>query len=202
MDGVVSDLVLPSLMEAMEMGEAYLDHPLPHDRIRRAPDFKPLDTQALFIPRLKELSQKRVNGCKDFGYVIEDVMKAKDRIGKNRVSLNKTARQQELAESETRQKERNAERRARFETIAKQDKDTFRFFKITLDDVDDAAALKSYDPSDESASFMRRAKDETEDLDETPKWPTGLDPVKRESLAVLGDLVELSQNAKLAGMIR
>ncbi len=202
MDGVVSDLVLPSLMDAMEMGEAFLDHPLPHDRIRRAPDFKPLDPQGLFIPRLKELSQKRVNGCKDFGYVIEDVMKAKERIGKNRVSLNKTSRQQELAESEARQKERNAERRSRFEDMAKQDKNVFRFFKITLDDVDDAAALKSYDPSDESASFMRRAKDETEDLDETPKWPTGLDPVKRESLAVLGDLVELSQNAKLAGMIR
>ncbi len=202
MDGVVSDLVLPSLMDAMEMGEAFLDHPLPHDRIRRAPDFKPLDPQGLFIPRLKELSQKRVNGCKDFGYVIEDVMKAKERIGKNRVSLNKASRQQELSESETRQKERNVERRARFEGMAKEDKDAFKFFKITLDDVESSAALKSYDPSDESASFMRRAKDETEDLDETPKWPTGLDPVKRESLAVLGDLVELSQNAKLAGMVR
>jgi carboxyl-terminal processing protease len=143
-----------------------------------------------------------VNACKDFGYVIEDVMKAKERIAKNRVSLNKAARQQELTESETRQKERNAERRARFGEIAKKDKETFRFFKITLDDVESAAALKSYDPSEESASFMRRAKDETEDLDETPKWPTGLDPVKRESLAVLGDLVELLQNAKLAGMVR
>lgn len=201
MDGVASDLVLPSLMDAMEMGEAYLDHCLPHDRIRRAPDFKPLDPQSLFLPRLKELSQKRVNSCKDFGYVIEDVMKAKRRIAKNRISLNKEARQQELAESETRQKQRNAERRLRFEDIAKQDKGTFKFFKITLDDVE-SAALKSYDPSDESASFMRRAKDETEDLDETPKWPTGLDPVKRESLAVLSDLVELSQNAKLAGVVR
>jgi carboxyl-terminal processing protease len=175
MDGVASDLVLPSLMDAMEMGEAYLDHSLPHDRIRRAPDFKPLDPQGLFIPRLKELSQKRVNACKDFGYIIEDVMKAKDRLAKNRV---------------------------RFADIAKQDKETFRFFKITLDDIETAAALKPYDPSDESASFMRRAKDETEDLDETPKWPTGLDPVKRESLAVLGDLVELSENARLAGMVR
>ena len=62
--------------------------------------------------------------------------------------------------------------------------------------------LKSYDPSDESGSFMRRAKDETEDLDQTPKWPTGLDPVKRESLAVLRDLVKLSENARLAGMIK
>jgi carboxyl-terminal processing protease len=202
MDGVASDLVLPSLMDAMEMGEEFLDHSLPHDRIRRAPDFKPLDPQGLFIPRLKELSQKRVNGGKDFSYVIEDVMKAKERIGKNRISLNKTARQQELAESEARQKERNVERRSRFEVMAKQDKETFRFFKLTLDNIESAAALKSYDPSDESTSFMRRAKDDTEDLDETPKWPTGLDPVKRESLAVLNDLVELSQNAKLAGMAR
>jgi carboxyl-terminal processing protease len=49
---------------------------------------------------------------------------------------------------------------------------------------------------------MRRAKDETEDLDETPKWPTGMDPMKRESLALLRDLVDLSENARLAGMIK
>ncbi len=59
MEGVVPDMVLPSIMDALEVGEAFLDHALPHDRIRRAPDFKPLDAQALFIPRLKELSQER-----------------------------------------------------------------------------------------------------------------------------------------------
>jgi len=199
-DGVASDLVLPSLMDALETGEGFLDHSLPHDRIRRAPDFKPLDSQGLFIPRLKELSQRRVNECKDFGYVIEDVIKAKERLSKNTVSLNKAARQQELAESDARQKERNLERRTRFETMTKADKEMYKFFKITLDDVESSAALKPYDPADESNSYMRRAKDETDDLDETPKWPTGLDPVKRESLAVLSDLVELAQNAKLAGM--
>ncbi|MCX6865589.1 MAG: S41 family peptidase [Verrucomicrobia bacterium] len=41
MDGVKSDVVVPSLMDALEVGEAFLDHPLPHDRIRRAPDFEP-----------------------------------------------------------------------------------------------------------------------------------------------------------------
>ncbi|MCU0778010.1 MAG: carboxy terminal-processing peptidase, partial [Akkermansiaceae bacterium] len=200
MDGVASDLVLPSLMDAMEMGESYLDHALPHDRIRRAPDYKPLDPQGLFIPRLRELSQERVNECKDFSYVIEDVMKARERIKANKVSLNKATREQELAESDIRQKERNAERRTRFEKIASQDKDKLTFYKITLDDLASGADLKPYDPSDESGSYMRRAKDETEDLDETPKWPTGLDPVKRESITVLRDLVELSENARLAGI--
>jgi hypothetical protein len=64
------------------------------------------------------------------------------------------------------------------------------------------ADLKPYDPADESGEYMRRAKDETEDLDETPKWPSGLNPVKREALAVLRDLVDLSENARMAGLIK
>lgn len=202
MDGVASDIVLPSLVDALEVGEAFLDHPLPHDRIRRAPDFKPLDPQALFLPRLKELSQQRVNDCKDFNYIIEDVLKARERIQNNRLSLNIEKRRQELAESDVRQKERNAERRARFSEMAARDKDDFVFYKITLDDLEKAEELVAYDPADESGSFMRRAKDEEADLDQTPKWPTGLDPVKRESIAIIGDLVELSENARLAGMIK
>jgi carboxyl-terminal processing protease len=202
MDGVASDIVLPSLVDALEVGEAFLDHPLPHDRIRRAPDFKPLDPQALFLPRLKELSQQRVNECKDFNYIIEDVLKAKERIQNNRLSLNIEKRKQELAESDARQKERNVERRARFGDTAARDKESFVFYKITLDDLEKAEELVAYDPADESRSFMRRAKDEEEDLDQTPKWPTGLDPVKRESIAIIGDLVELSENARLAGMIK
>ncbi len=202
MDGVESDLKLPSVSDALEMGEAYLDNSLPHDRIRRAPDFKPLEVQNLFIPRLKELSQQRINGSKDFTYVIEDVLKAKERIKANVVSLNKDKRKADLADSDTLQKKRNEERRERFQKMAQQDKETLKFFKITLEDLEKGADLKSYDPADESGEFMRRAKDETEDLDETPKWPTGLDPVKRESLFVLKDLVGLTESARMAGVIK
>jgi carboxyl-terminal processing protease len=202
MDGVKSDIVLPSVMDALEMGEAYLDHPLPHDRIRRAADFKPLDPETLFIPQLKELSQKRVNDCRDFSYVIQDVLKTKERIKANTLSLDKEARKKELAESDSQQKERNAERRTRFEKLAAADKEKFKFYKITLEDLEKGADLKPFDPSDESGSYMRRAKDETEDLDETPKWPTGLDPVKRESLSVLKDLVGLSEDARVAGVVK
>jgi carboxyl-terminal processing protease len=129
------------------------------------------------------LSQERVNTCKDFAYVIEDVMKTKERIKSNTLTLNKVARQKELADSDARQKERNSERRVRFEAMSKVDKQSMKFFKVTLEDLDKGAELRPYDPSDESGDYMRRAKDETADLDETPKWPTGLDPVKRESLA-------------------
>jgi carboxyl-terminal processing protease len=202
MDGVRSDVVFPSLMDAMEIGEAFLDHPLPHDRIRRAADFKPLDAQSLFIPRLKELSQERVNACQDFSYVIQDVIKTKERLDKNMLPLNKEAREKELAESDARQKERNAERRARFEKMSKADQQSLTFFKITLEGLDKGEALKAYDPASDIGSYMRRAKDEAEDLDETPKWPTGLDPVKRESLLVLRDLVKYTDSARTAGLIK
>ena len=202
MDGVVSDVVVPSMMDALEMGEAFMDHPLPHDRIRPAPNFKPLDAQALFIPRLKELSQERIHASKDFAYLIQDVMKTQERLKNNTLSLNMVAREKELAESDAQQKERNTERRARFEKIAKADKESLKFYKLTLGDLDKGGALKSYDPSDESVEYMRRAKDKTDELDETPKWPTGLNPVKREAIGVLRDLVELSENARLAGLLK
>ena len=202
MDGVKSDVVVPSLMDALEVGESYLEHSLPHDRIRRASDFEPRDAQALFIPRLKELSQERLNASKDFAYVIQDIMKTKERLKANTVSLNKAAREKELLESDTQQKERNAERRTRFEKMTKEDKAGLKFFKLTLEDLDKETALKAYDPADETGSYMRRAKDATEDLDETPKWPTGLNPVKREALSVLRDLVDLSENARMAGLIK
>ena len=201
MDGVVPSVVLPSLTDALEMGEEFLFHPLPHDRIRPAPDFKPLDEKALFIPRLKELSQERIKQSKDFAYIIEDVMKAKDRIKKNVISLNKEKRTQELAQTTAEQKLRNQERRERFAKQAEEDKKEFRFFKLTLQDLEKGADIHLYDPSAES-EYMRKAKDEAADLDDSPKWPTGLDPLKRESIAVLSDLMNLTENAIMAGMLK
>lgn len=202
MDGVVPQIVLPSLMDAMDVGEAFLEHPLPHDRIRPAADFKPLDPQGLFVPRLLELSRERVNECKDFNYIIEDVIKGKERLKMNKLSLNKATREKDLTDSDISQKERNAERRKRFAILAEADKKTMKFYKITLDELAKGIALQPYDPSAETGGYMRRAKDEAEDLDETPKWASGLDPLKRESLFVLGDLIDLTENARLAGLLK
>ena len=48
---------------------------------------------------------------------------------------------------------------------------------------------------------MRRATNKEEALDDTPLWPSGLDPVKRETLAIIGDLVEQSDKARTAGIL-
>jgi carboxyl-terminal processing protease len=86
--------------------------------------------------------------------------------------------------------------------MSEEDKKAMSFFKLTLEDLEKGADLKPYNPADESGEYMRRAKDETADLDETPKWPTGLDPVKRESISVLKDLVDTTENARLAGLLK
>lgn len=200
MDGVVSNINLPSLTDALDIGEAFLDNALPHDRIRPAADFKALDSQALFLPRLKELSQARVGASQDFKYVIEDVLKAKERIKENKVSLNKAEREKELAESDVQKKERNAERRERFAKTAAEDAKRFTFYKVTLDDLEKGAELKAYDPSKEDGDYMRRAVDATESLDDTPKWPSGLNAEKREAIHILRDLVDETEKAKMVGL--
>ena len=202
LEGVVPDVVLPSLMDALDVGEAYLENALPHDRIRPAADFKPADVKGLFLPRLRELSVKRMKACQDFGYIIEDVTRTKKRIEENEVSLNKAAREAELADADKQQKERNVERRERFAKVEAEDKKTMKFYKLSLDSVESGADLVVYDPSAEDGDYMRLAKDETAELDTTPKWPTGLDPIKREALFVLKDLVDLTENARVAGVLR
>ena len=200
MDGVVSHINLPSLTDALDIGEEFLENALPHDRIRPAADFKALDSQALFLPRLKELSQERVGASQDFKYVIEDVLKAKERIKENMVSLNKAVREKELAESDVQKKERNAERRERFAKTSAEDAKRFTFYKVTLDDLEKEAALKAYDPSKEDGDYMRRAVDATESLDDTPKWPSALNAEKREAIHILRDLVDETEKAKMVGL--
>ncbi|MDX1680187.1 MAG: carboxy terminal-processing peptidase [Akkermansiaceae bacterium] len=202
LEGVQSDIALPSISDALEIGEKYLDHALRHDRIRKAPGFNPSPRQALFVPRLKELSMERVSESKDFEYTIEDVMRTKQRMERNRLSLNKEEREQELRKSDMLEKQRNKERRKRFAEMNEQDRKKMDFYRLTLDDLKEDVPLVEYDPSEGQDGYMRRAVDETAELDTTPEWPSGLNPTKRESLHILMDLVELTENARMAGLIK
>ena len=198
--GVQPDIVLPSLTDALEIGEAYLKHPLDHDLIRKAPDLRPLDQKGLFLPVLRKRNEGRVKAIKDFQYIVEDVDRTKNRIKQNAVSLNRGKRETELAESEKRRKTRNVERRKRFAEMEARDKKQFKFFRLTLDDLK-AEKLPEVDREKDAEAFMRRAKDKEDALDDTPLWPSGLDPVKRETLEIIGDLVDQRDKARTAGIL-
>jgi carboxyl-terminal processing protease len=200
--GVIPDVVLPSITDALEVGEAFLDHPLEHDMIRKAPDFSPLKKEQLFIPHLQQESKERVDASKDFAYVNEDIAKAKARIHDNKVSLNLADRKKELEEIDQQQQQRNVERKDRFAALQKKDKEELTFYKLTLDDVEKGSDIHSFDPSVENQQYMKRAKDETAELDDTPQWPSSLDLHKREGIMVLEDLVNATRNARMAGLLK
>jgi len=198
--GVEPDIVLPSLTDALEIGEAYLKHPLDHDLIREAPNFKPLERDDLFIPMLKERNEARVKKAQDFQYIVDDVDRTKQRIAANAISINRVKREAELSDSEKRRKNRNAERRERFAEMEANDRERFKFFRLTLDNLK-ADTLPEVDREKDAEAFMRRAKDKEDDLDDTPLWPSGLDPVKREALSIVGDLVDQLDKARTVGVL-
>lgn len=199
--GVESDIVLPSLMDAFEIGEQYLDHAMAHDNIRRAPGFVPLNRGNLFLPVLSQKSADRVKSSKDFTYIAEDAQRMVTRRKENRVSLNKEERKKELAESDARSTERNKERRARFAKMEKRDKKVLHFFRLNLEDLQ-RDELEKIDRAKDKDRHMRHAKDGVADLDDTPEWPSGLDPVKRESIKILSDLVDITERARMAGALQ
>ena len=200
LDGVAADIALPSLTDALEVGEQFLDHAFPHDRIRPASGYSPQPKENLHLAQLRELSQARVNASKDFGYLIADTLKARQRLQENRISLNLDERRKELAGLDSERHERNAESRERFKTVQAADAKSLKFFKLTLDDLDHGKGLHAFDPAKENEDYVRLAKDETAGLDDTPKWPSGLDPAKRESLMVLKDLIDAVNTTRVAGL--
>ena len=197
LDGVASDIVLPGPADSVEFGEKFLPHAFPHDSIKPAPGFSPMDPKQLFLPQLKELSAKRVQADKDFGYYAEDARRSEELRKKNSVSLNLDERRKELGELDARLSQRNAERRERFKQLEAEDAKNVKLSKITLADLATGAPFHAFDPTQETADYLRRAKDPVAELNDTPEWPSGLDPIKREGFRVLMDLVDLS-NGKIA----
>jgi len=201
LDGVVSDLALPSPADSVEIGEKFLDHAFPHDRISPAPGFNPVyKKEDLYLPHLKELSDLRVKADKDFSYLAEDAARAEELRKKNQVSLNLEERHKELFELDARQEARNAERRERFKKMEAEDAEKLKLTKLTLDDLANGNDFHPFDPTKEIEEYIRRAKDPIAELNDSPTWPSGLDPVKRESIRVLADLIGSAENARVAGV--
>ncbi len=195
--GVIPDIVLPSVRDALEVGEKYADHALPHDRIAPARDLKPLHREKLFLSTLKKKSAARVAKSQDFKYVIEDTKRLDQQMKENSISLKIDERRDEISENNKRRKQRNAERIERFAKIAEKDLKEFEMHRLTLDDVK-AKELPKVDLEGDKERHMRRAKDDIADLDDTPEWPSGLDAVKRESLSILRDLIKATGSGKVA----
>lgn len=197
--GVESDIVLPNLLDSLEIGERYMDYALPYDFIRASPGYKPFDKSRLFLKELKAKSDARSAENKDFGYLREDIARMKKRIEENVDSLNKAKRLKDIEESDKRVKARNKERLARFKVIQEEDKKRFTFYSLKREDLK-LAKLPIFDPTEEDESYMLKLEDKVGDLDITPEWPSNMGPVKRESISILNDLIDLTETAKVVNV--
>ncbi|MEO1844862.1 MAG: carboxy terminal-processing peptidase, partial [Akkermansiaceae bacterium] len=142
-------------------------------------------------------SAKRVASSRDYNYLLEDIARIKDEREENRISLNREERVADLDARQVRRKTRNDERRVRFAKTEERDGEQFRLFELTLDKVK-AEELREIGPDNERTIYTRRVTEALDGANEALKWPSGIGPAKRESIAIAMDLIELTQASRVA----
>ena len=190
--GVVADIILPPLHTVTEYGESFLDNSLPFDTISKAKNFKPVTKKPFPITKLQKSSRDRITKSKEFNYIQSDLERQKKRIEKNLVTLNKANRLKELNESDNRREQRNTERRKRFKLMEAKDQEVYTFYRLWLEDIT-KKQLPPVDREKDKNANMRLAKDKLKELNDSPEQPSGLDPIKRESLNIISELIAWKQ---------
>lgn len=190
--GVESDIVLPSRFAHLDIGEDALKYPMVFDEVKRA-DFEPWPgAHAYDLNDLRVRSAARVKASTEFRYTQEDIDKMESRMAANRVSLNLDERKAEIADDKKRAADRKAERLARHEAVPVA-------YSLTLADVDkprlqrvanDDKKKKKAEASDEQrAATDNEDTDNDDPLSDSPTAAETVDPVRVESLNILGDLI-------------
>lgn len=184
LNGVHPDIVLPSITDFAEFGEAALENPLPWDEISPAP-YSPVASTGAIVPVLRAKSDARVGADPEFEYIRNDIAKRKKRLEEKSVSLSESVQRKERDEIDRELKERKKQRAAR---SAEAGREVVRLLPMTKIDA----------PGLPEPEVRNEAEEETptgaidEDPDEMAdgKGPL-LDPAARESLYVLRDLIGL-----------
>jgi carboxyl-terminal processing protease len=200
--GVISDIKLPSLTDNADFGESALPHPLPYDEVAPVPIDVASNHKLLFIDELKARSSSRVAQDPQFKDINEDIHQMQERLKENRLSLNEKVRRDEMAE-QTAQKEK--ENQDRQKSVATNDD---KVYQLTLADIDkpqlkllekkpdptaspQSAKAKNSQPSiDPTADAL---SNDSED-DSTATTTVDNDPIKKETLNILSNLIDLSKS--------
>ena len=187
--GVESDIVLPTVTAGLRLGEGEHDYAMPYDEIPRAGGYVKSSRIARILPELMARSKARTDKDKDMQYTREDIERSKERQEKNSVSLNKTVRHAENAQLMERKKAIDAERKVRYEQMAADDEKNLTIYRLKLTDV--KAPKLPLASKDDDNEYMDENKDPEEELTETPDYPSNLDPVLREALHIVKDMVDM-----------
>lgn len=186
--GIVPDIILPSVNNHAEVGEAALEYALPWSEIPAA-SFEPLNRIEPLLTELRDRSEARIATDQDFLYIKEDIDHYRKFIADRSVSLNEEIRRREKQETDKRLETRNREIRSR---PAPDD----TIYELSLKHVGLPGLPPPLDPTaiskTEGTSFRVLHPDEPEE-DAESKAPS-VDATLREAQRILLDLVSLSEN--------
>lgn len=99
--GVASDVVIPSLSEEMKMGEMFLDHHLPWDKVEAVKSAECDPKLEKKIPELRSRSAKRVAASKDFAVLQRKIKLYRSYRDREKLSLNEERRWREYRQEKT-----------------------------------------------------------------------------------------------------
>jgi carboxyl-terminal processing protease len=189
LEGVRSDIIIPSLTDNPEIGEGALPNALPYDEV--APQRIETDPMmASMLPELQNRSAARVASDPEFSYILEDMTRLRQRIEENTVSLNLAKRKSERDADTARKEARISDRKERgpaFEVTA---------YELTLENVEKPELVQVAFDRDKKKGYDMEVE---ETKDEEPKDPAP-DAVRNEALRIAGDLIEVRAASKTASI--
>lgn len=192
LNGVSSDIVLPSVSDNPEIGEGALKNRLPYDEVAPLKIASSPAEVSAYIEELKNRSSTRVAKDPEFDYIVQDSKKLSDKLKANQISLNKDVRSKEMKDEKKIEEQRKTERASRGPAIQ------VNAYELTLDDVD-AEKLKSV-AYDRKRSARYEEEEEAESADKQKENEVEPDPVRDEALRIVEDLINLSNQTKTASV--
>lgn len=187
--GVESDIVLPMSTAALQLGEAELDFVMPYDEIPAAAGYVKDGRLARIMPELAKRSAERVAADIDLQDAKWNIDYRRALTEANVDSLNKVKRAAENEELVKRQKAITENRKVRYAAMAEEDAANLRVLRLKLDDVklDELPVITKEDDD----KYMDEVKDPEEELEEEVEYPSTLDPILRESINIVNDMLEM-----------
>ncbi|MBI2928609.1 MAG: carboxy terminal-processing peptidase [Verrucomicrobia bacterium] len=182
--GVTPDLILPSVLDYMDMGEASLPNALSADQTTPVP-FTKVNRIAPALEELRKRSSERVRQSEEFGHVNEDIERFKKQKELKTVSLNEKTRLQEKLDEKKRAE-------ARKQAMVARKKASEKIFELTLQTVEKnepAPTLAQVRAKENDQLASTAITDPTDDA--LPEPDPAVDAHLDETLNILGDLIEL-----------
>jgi carboxyl-terminal processing protease len=198
--GVTPDVILPSIYDYLDIGEASLENCLPADQTTPA-SYTSVDMVKPYVSELQSASKERIGHNKDFAYLLEDIEQVKKRKDEKTVSLNEKVRSQEKEQEKARLEAPKKERASRPHSTAS-------IYELDLESAEAGKPLQAFNAAKAKEDDAELAKANTSNPDDPDAEPdaesdSAIDPHLDETLQVTRDYAALlTKNAKPAVVLK